>query len=81
MLSADSNGNVCACVGWGIMADLPVCRIFRRAIDVYTSFSPRSGKAEFVQPCLYSYHMQPSNLVHVVCMNISESHSQIYNCT
>ena len=31
------------------MADLPVCRMFRRAIDVYTSFSPRSGKAEFVQ--------------------------------
>ena len=33
------------------MADLPVCRIFRRAIDVYTSFSLTSGKAEFVQLC------------------------------
>ena len=33
---------------WG--ANLPVCHIFRgRGIDVYSSFSPRSGEAELVQ--------------------------------
>ena len=66
MPRAGFDGNV----GWG--ANLPVCRIFRRGIDVYSSFSPRSGEAEFVQP---------SNLCHVFCMHISGSHSQIYHCT
>ena len=30
-------------------ANLPVYRIFRRGIDVYSSFSPRSGEPEFVE--------------------------------
>ena len=34
---------------WGGRANLPVCRIFRRGIDVYSSFSPSSREAEFVQ--------------------------------
>ena len=34
---------------WVRGANLPICRIFRRGIDVYSSFSPRSGEAEFVQ--------------------------------
>ena len=32
-------------------ANLPVCRIFRRGIDVYLSFSPKSADAELVQLC------------------------------
>lgn len=36
------------CLGQG-RANLPVCRIFRRGIDVYSSFSLRSDEAEFVQ--------------------------------
>ena len=40
-----SDGNV----GWERGANLPVCRIFRSGIDVYSSFSLRSGEAEFVQ--------------------------------
>ena len=28
---------------------LPVCRIFKRGSDVYSSCSPRSGEAEYVQ--------------------------------
>ena len=43
MPRAGSDGNV----GWG--SNLPVCRVFRRGIDVYSLFSPRSGEAEFVQ--------------------------------
>ena len=34
---------------YGGRASLPVCGILRRGIDVYSSFSPRSGEAEFVQ--------------------------------
>ena len=30
-------------------ANLPVCRIFRRGIDVYSSSLPRSDEIEFVQ--------------------------------
>ena len=30
-------------------ANLPVCCIFRRGIDVYSSFLPRSAEAEFAQ--------------------------------
>ena len=30
-------------------ANLPNCRIFRRGIDVYSSFLPRSGETEYVQ--------------------------------
>ena len=45
MLRAGSDGNV----GGGGRANLPVYCIFRRGIDVYSSFLPRSGEAEFVQ--------------------------------
>ena len=31
------------------VASLPVCRIFRKVVDVYSSLSPRSGEAEFMQ--------------------------------
>ena len=31
-------------------ANLPVCHILRRGINVYSLFLPRSGEAEFVQP-------------------------------
>ena len=54
--------------GGGTAAYVLVCFIFRKGIDVYSSFSPRSGKAEFLQ-------------LNVFCMNISRSHSQIYDCT
>ena len=60
-------------------ANLPVCRIFRRRIH---RFFLRSGDAEFVQlSVFYKYHMQPTNPVHVFCMNISGTYSQIYSCT
>ena len=61
---------------WGVGANLPVCRIFRRGIDVYSSFSPRSGEAEFVQPLPLQEPYAAEQ-----CMEISGSHSQIYNCT
>ena len=35
--------------GGGEGLNLPVCRIFRRGIDVYSSFSPRYGEAELEQ--------------------------------
>ena len=34
---------------WDGGANLPVCRILRRGINVYSLFLPRSGEAEFVQ--------------------------------
>ena len=36
--------------GKGGGGNLPVCRIFRKGIDASSSFSPRSGEAELVQP-------------------------------
>ena len=35
---------------WGGGANLPVCHILRRGINVYSLFLARSGEAEFVQP-------------------------------
>ena len=53
--------------GGGGGANLPVCRIFRRGIDVYSSFSPRSGGAEFVQlfPLQVSHAAEQSIPPHV----------------
>ena len=45
MLRAGSNGNV----GEGGLSNLPVCRIFKRGSDGYSSCSLRSGEAEFLQ--------------------------------
>ena len=36
-------------LGGGGGANLPVYGIFRKGIDVYSLFSPRSGEPEFVQ--------------------------------
>ena len=48
-------------------ANLPVCCIFKRGIDVYSSFSPRSGEAEFVQlfPLQVSHAAEQSNPPHL----------------
>ena len=56
-----SNGNV----GGRGVANLPFCRIFRRGIDVYSSFSLRSGEAEFMQlfPLQVPYAAEQSNPV------------------
>ena len=61
MLRMGSNGNVAG--RW--VANLPVCRIFRRGIDVYSSFSLRSGEAEFMQlfPLQVPYAAEQSNPV------------------
>ena len=80
MPRAGSDGNV----GWGGGgggANTPVCRLFRRGIVVYSSFSPRSGEAEFVQlfPLLVPHAAEQT--IPYFCMNISGSHSQIYNCS
>ena len=45
---------VCVCVcgrrgGGGGGSNLPACGIFKRGIDVFSWFSPRSGEVEFVQ--------------------------------
>ena len=67
---------------WGGGANLPVCRILRRGINVYSLFLPRSGEAEFVQPFpLQVPHAAEQSIPYFFCTNISGSHSQIYNCT
>ena len=69
---------------WGEegLSNLPVCRIFRRGSDGYSSCSLRSGEAEFVQ--LFLILQVPhaaKQSIPCFCINISVSNSQIYHCT
>ena len=72
MLRAGTDENVCVCGGGGGGGGGGLM-----FIRLFTCFRGGPGEAEFVQ----LYHMQQSNPLHVLCINISGSHSHIYNCT